>query len=87
MARRTKFQKYVDDNLENYESHIGHTVQYYSGGHTDNYGVLKRVTVDYTLKSIVLWLGRKEKNVFQTKVFDSQLVGCSCGEGRKNGNG
>jgi hypothetical protein len=67
--------------------HMGHEIQYYGDGHSNNFGKLLRVTTkedsDYYAPIIILWL---EGLSFSIKVYEEQYRECkTCKTKRENG--
>jgi hypothetical protein len=66
----------VKDMVAVFEVHLGHKMHWYSGGHKNNFGILKRVSYDEGSNCVHLWFDQGNK--FLTKVWYDQPQGCEC---------
>lgn len=72
MARRNlKLLKH----FEAVKEHVGHRVQYYGNGHSDNVGKIMRVTLREDIEGVALWL---ENKPFPLLIFSDQIRLCEC---------
>lgn len=65
----------IDDLIKKYTSHIGHTIQYFNNGHTNNFGKLLRISPSNDSESVLLWLAADR---FPSPIHYDQIQTCSC---------
>lgn len=71
----SKLEKHFDEM----KKHVGHRVQFYSGGHRNNFAKVLRVTLDADIEAVCFWCTVDGVDgPFASKVYSDQVIDCDC---------